>query len=82
MACASARTDPDRRPQRRGVAILRKGAFAVVVLAATVATAQAGGLLEKLITGKGSQRTEVSGVPGSAVLATVRLTVEGMVCYG
>jgi hypothetical protein len=82
MACASARRDPDRRPQRRAVAILRNGALAVVVLAATVVAAQAGGLLEKLFTGKEPQRPEAPGPPGSAALATVRLTVDGMVCAG
>lgn len=82
MACASARRDPNRRPQRRAVAILRKGALAVVLLAAAVVAAQAGGLLEKLFTGQGTQRTEAPGPPGSAALATVRLTVEGMVCAG
>jgi ferric-dicitrate binding protein FerR (iron transport regulator) len=82
MACASERRDPDRRPQRRAVAALRSGAFAAVLLAAAVVTAQAGGLLEKLFTGKGTQRTEAPGPPGSAALATVRLTVDGMVCAG
>ena len=82
MECASARRDPNRRRQRRAVAILGKGALAVVLLAATVVAAQAGGLLEKFFTGKGTQRTEAPGPPGSAALATVRLTVEGMVCAG
>ena len=82
MACASARRDPDRRPERRAVAILRTGALAVVVLAATVVAAQAGGLWEKLFTGQRTQRMEVPGSPGSAALATVRLTVDGMVCAG
>jgi len=82
MTCASERRDPDRWPQRRAVAALRSGAFAVVLLAATVVAAQAGGLLEKLFTGKGTQRTEAPGPPGSTALATVHLTVEGMVCYG
>jgi ferric-dicitrate binding protein FerR (iron transport regulator) len=81
MACASERKYPDRRPRRRAVAILRGEAFAAVLLAAAVVTAQAGGLLEKLFTGKGTQRTEAPGPPGSAALATVRLTVDGMVCY-
>ena len=64
------------------MAALQRGAFVAVLLAATVVAAQAGGLLEQLITGKGTQRTEAPGPPGSAALATVRLTVEGMVCYG
>ena len=82
MECASERRDPDRRPRRRAVAILRKGAIAAVLLAAAVVTVQAGSLLEKLFTGKGTQRTEAPGPPGSAALATVRLTVDGMVCAG
>jgi len=64
------------------VAALRSGAFAVVMLAATVVAAQAGGLLERLLTGKGTQRTEAPGSLGSAALTTVRLAVEGMVCAG
>ena len=72
----------DRRPRRRAMAALQGGAFAVVLLAATVVATQAGGLLEKLFTGKEPQRTEAPGPPGSAALATVRLTVEGMVCAG
>ena len=82
MECASERKYPDRRPQCRAVAALQRGALAAVLLAATVVSAQAGGLLEKLFTGKELQRTEAPGSPGSAALATVRLMVEGMVCYG
>ncbi len=52
------------------------------MLAATVVAAQAGGLLERLLTGKGTQRTEAPGSLGSAALTTVRLAVEGMVCAG
>ncbi|MGH8057586.1 MAG: hypothetical protein ACREOH_10185 [Candidatus Entotheonellia bacterium] len=82
MEAISAREYPDRRPQRRAMAALQGGAFVVVLLAATVIAVQAGGLLEKLLTGKERQRTEAPGHPGSAAQATVRLTVEGMVCYG
>jgi hypothetical protein len=82
MEGIAAREYLDRRPQRRAMTALQEGAFAVVLLAATVVAAQAGGLLEKLFTGKEPQRTEAPGSPGSAALATVRLTVEGMVCYG
>ena len=72
----------DRRLRRRAMVALQRGTLAAVVLAATVVAAQAGGLWEKLFTGKGTQRTEAPGSPGSAALATVRLTVEGMVCAG
>lgn len=82
MECASEQRYSDRRPQRHAVVALRRGVLAAVLLAATVVAAQAGGLLEKLFTGKGTQHTEASGPPGSAALATVRLTVEGMICYG
>jgi hypothetical protein len=82
MEGVAAREYPDRRPRRRAVTALRGGAFVVVLLAATVVTAQAGGLFEKLFTGKGTPGTEAPRPPGSAALATVRLTVEGMVCYG
>ena len=54
----------------------------MAVLAATVVAAQAGGLWEKLFTGQRAQRVEAPGTPGGAALATVRLTVEGMVCAG
>ena len=82
MEGISERKYPDRRPRRRAMAALQGGAFAVVMLAATVVTSQAGGLLEKLITGKGTPGPEAPAPPGSAAQATVRLTVEGMVCYG
>lgn len=82
MERASERKYSDRRPQHWTVTALQSGAFAVVLLAATVVAAQAGGLLEKLFTGKGTPRTEAPGSSASAALATVRLTVEGMVCYG
>ena len=82
MECASEWRDPDRRPQHRAVVALQRGAFAALVLVTAVVTAQAGSLLEKLFTGKGTPGTEAPGSPGGAALATVRLTVEGMVCYG
>lgn len=80
MACASERRD--RRPRHWTMTALQSGAFAVVLLAATMVAAQAGGLLERLFTGKGTQRTEAPGAPANATLATVHLTVDGMVCYG
>jgi ferric-dicitrate binding protein FerR (iron transport regulator) len=72
----------DRRAQRRVVVALQRGAMAALVLATAVAIAQAGGLPEKLFTGKGTQRTEAPGSAGNTAQATVRLTVDGMVCSG
>jgi hypothetical protein len=82
MAYASARRDRDRQPRPWRTTALQSAALAVVLLAATVVAAQAGGLLERLFTGKGAQRTEAPGASAGATLATVHLTVEGMVCYG
>jgi len=53
-----------------------------MLLVATVTAAQAGGLFEKLFTGREAQRADTPRPQGSAPLATVRLSVEGMVCYG
>jgi hypothetical protein len=69
----------DRRHLRHRRLALQCGAFTAVLVAATVLAANAGGLLERLLTGKESQRTEAPGSPGSGALATARLTIEGMV---
>jgi negative regulator of sigma E activity len=78
MERASDQRHPNRRLRHWRVA-LQSGAAAAVVLAATVVAAQAGGLWEKLFTGRDTQRTEAPGPPGSAAQATVQLRVEGMV---
>lgn len=82
MRCASDNVDPDRRPLRHLATALQRGIFATILLVATVTAAQAGGLFEKLFTGKEAQRADTPQPQGSAPLATVRLSVEGMVCYG
>ena len=53
-----------------------------MLLVAGVTAAQAGGLFERLFTGEGQKRSEAPPSQVSAPLATVRLSVEGMVCYG
>jgi hypothetical protein len=78
MERASDQRHPNRRLRHWRVA-LQSGAFAAVLLAATMVAAQAGGLWEKLFTGQGPQRTEASGSSGSDTLATAHLRVEGMV---
>lgn len=60
---------------------MNSGIFATLLLVATVTAAPAAGLFEKLFTSKTAPRTEAPS-QGNAALATVRLTVEGMVCYG
>jgi hypothetical protein len=71
-----------RRSRPWVMAILRGGTFALMLLAAVAADAQAGGLLERLLTGTASQRPDAPPPQGEGSLSTVRLTVEGMVCYG
>jgi len=58
------------------------GVFAIAVLVAAVRAAQTGSLFERLFTPKEAQCAEASTSPENAALASVRLTVEGMVCYG
>ncbi len=82
MKRASDRVRPDRWPRRWAVTTLDGGIFAAVLLVAIVTAAQAGGLFERLFTGKDSQRSEAPRPQGSTPLATIRLNVEGMVCYG
>lgn len=78
----SAQRQPDRQPQRWTGAALVRSVLAAVLLVTAVLTAQAGGLLERLFTGKETQRAEASRSQPSTTLATVCLTVEGMICYG
>jgi hypothetical protein len=80
MKRTSDAVDPNRRRRRRALA-LSCGVFATLLLGAAVAAAPAAGLLERLFSGKAAPRTEAPS-QGDAALATVRLTVEGMVCYG
>jgi len=81
MRCASDTAQTDRRPLRWAVTVLRGGALATVLLVAMVTTGQAG-LLDWLLPGKGAPRPQAPRSATSAPVATVRLTVEGMVCYG
>lgn len=71
----------DRRPQRWAATVLGGGVLATVLLVAMVTAGQAG-LFDWLLPGKGAQRPQAPPSPTSASVATVRLTVEGMVCYG
>jgi hypothetical protein len=54
----------------------------MVLLVATVAAGQTAGLFDWLVAGKGPQRSEATSSQGNTPLATVRLHVDGMVCYG
>lgn len=81
MRCASGTAHTDRRPLRWAVTVRRSGALATVLLVTMVTAGQAG-LFDWLLPGKGAQRPEAPRSSTSAPVATVRLTVEGMVCYG
>ena len=61
---------------------LGRGVLAILLLVATTTPGQTGGLLDWLFPGKGSQGSEAPRSEPGAALASVRLTVEGMVCYG
>jgi hypothetical protein len=53
-----------------------------VWLAAIIATVWTGGVFEEPSAGEAAERAETPKAHESAVLATVQLRVEGMVCYG
>ena len=76
------RSHPDRWPQRWAAMVLCGGVMALVLLVAAVTDGQAGGLFDGLFTQKILQQTEAPPSQGNTPLATVRLHVEGMVCYG
>jgi hypothetical protein len=76
------RSHPDRWPRYWAVMVLCGGVMATVLLVATVTDGQAGGLFDGLFTQKSPQRAETAPSQGNTPLATVRLHVEGMVCYG
>ena len=82
MRRASRKAHPDRRAPHWVVLVLGGGVLATVLLAATVTDGRARGLLDWLFTGKDAQRSEASPSQKNVPLATVRLRVEGMVCYG
>jgi hypothetical protein len=63
------------------VMVLGGRVVAMALLIATVTNGQMGGLFDWLLTGKGSPREERLSAQGNALLAVVRLTVEGMTCY-
>lgn len=71
-----------QRLLRLAIIVLSGGVLAAALLVVTATAAQAGGLFEKLFTGKEAQRAETPRPQGSIPLATIRLNVEGMVCYG
>jgi hypothetical protein len=73
---------PDRRPLRWTVTVLGGGALAAVFLLTVATTVRAGGLFDWLFPRKGPQRSEALSTPAGTPLTTVRLAVEGMVCYG
>lgn len=71
-----------QRLLRLAIVILGGAVLATALVVVTATAAQTGGLLDWLFPGKGSQRSEAPLSQGTGPLATVRLTVEGMVCYG
>jgi hypothetical protein len=76
------RIHPDRRPRHWAVMVLCGGVMATVLLVAAVTDGQAAGLFDWLLTQKSPQRAEAPPSQGNTPLATVRLHVEGIVCYG
>jgi hypothetical protein len=58
------------------------GMLTAVLLVAFGAMRPTGGRWDQLLIGQRSQRAEASSSQAHAPLATVRLAVEGMVCYG
>jgi hypothetical protein len=69
-------------PWQGGTMALVSGVVVTVLLVATMTTGQAGGLSDWLLPGKGSQPAQAPQSPADAALASVRLRVDGMVCYG
>ena len=82
MRRASHSAHPNRRAPHWVVLVLGGGVVAVLLLVTTVTDGRARGLLDWLFTGKAAQRSDASPSQQPAPLATVRLRVEGMVCYG
>lgn len=81
MRRASGMGHPDRWPLRWAT-VLAGGVLAAVFLMTVATTARAGGLFDWLFPRQGPPRSAAPPAPAGAPLATVRLAVEGMVCYG
>ncbi len=58
------------------------GMLAAMLLVAFGAMRHTGGMRDQLLMGYEPQRAEAAASQGNTPLATVRLRVEGMVCYG
>jgi hypothetical protein len=71
-----------RRARRWTIMLLGGGMLTAVLLVAFGAMRPIGGLWDQLRIGQSPQRAEASPSQANAPLATVRLAVEGMVCYG
>lgn len=82
MRRVSRRASPDRPLPRWAVLVLGGGVLTMLLLVATATDGQARGLFDWLFTGKEAQRSAAAPAQQQAPLATVRLRVEGMVCYG
>lgn len=82
MRHVSAPVYPVCRPRRRGTPALVAFILMTGLLVVAVPSGQAGGLSDWLFPGKGSPPAEAPQPPVNASLATICLTVEGMVCYG
>ena len=82
MTRASRMAHAGQRLLRLAIIVLGGGVLSTALLVVTATAAQTGGLLDRLFPGKGSQRSEGPPSQGTGPLATIRLTVEGMVCYG
>jgi hypothetical protein len=71
------------RQARRWTMMLWGGGMLIATLLVAFGTVRpTGGLWDQLRMGQGPQRAEAAPSQANAPLATVRLAVEGMVCYG
>ena len=70
------------RARRWTMLLLGGGMLTATLLVAFVAMRPTGGLWDQLLIGQRPPRAEASSSQADAPLATVRLAVEGMVCYG
>jgi hypothetical protein len=70
-----------RRARQWTMMLLSGGMLIATLLVALGAVRQTGGLWDQLRMGQRPQRAEASPSQANTPLATVRLAVEGMVCY-